>query len=90
MKYIEELIKRGKATIVDVRTPEEFAGGHVAVSINIPLQEVAKRLDEFKSMENIIVCCASGNRSRQASLILAQHGIECEDGGSWIKLNRYY
>jgi phage shock protein E len=86
MKYIEELIKRRKATIVDVRTPAEYAGGHVATSINIPLQEISNCLDEFKKMGNIIVCCASGIRSKQASILLGQNGIECEDGGTWVNL----
>lgn len=89
MKNIEELIKTGKATIVDVRTPAEFMGGHVGGSINIPLQEIPTRLAEFKKMENIVLCCASGNRSGQATAYLKQNGIECENGGSWLDVNCY-
>lgn len=89
MKNIEEIIKSGKATIVDVRTPSEFMGGHVNGSINIPLQELPKRLPEFKKMENIILCCASGNRSGQATEFLRQNGIECTNGGSWLDVNFY-
>jgi rhodanese-related sulfurtransferase len=89
MKNIEELIKTGKATIVDVRTPAEFMGGHVNGSINIPLQEIPARLSEFKKMENIVLCCASGNRSGQATAYLKQNGIECENGGSWLEVNCY-
>ncbi|MDX2174587.1 MAG: rhodanese-like domain-containing protein [Bacteroidota bacterium] len=89
MKNIEELIKNGKATIVDVRTPAEFMGGHVVGSINIPLQEIPKRLTEFKSMRYIILCCASGGRSGQATLFLKQNGIECENAGSWLNVNCY-
>ena len=62
MDNIKKLIKSGKVTIVDVRSPSEFMGGHVAGSINIPLQEIPKRLAEFKKMEHILLCCASGNR----------------------------
>ena len=47
MDNIKKLIKTGKATIVDVRSAAEFMGGHVAGSINIPLQEIPKRLAEF-------------------------------------------
>ena len=89
MNNIEKLIKSGKATIVDVRSAGEFMGGHVAGSINIPLQEIPKRLDELKKMENIILCCASGNRSGQADLYLKQNGIKCENGGSWMDVNYY-
>ena len=89
MDNIEKLIKSGKATIVDVRSPSEFMGGHVAGSINIALQEIPKRLAEFKKMENIVLCCASGNRSGQADMYLKQNGIVCENGGSWMDVNCY-
>jgi phage shock protein E len=89
MDNIEKLIKSGKATIVDVRSSSEFMGGHVAGSINIPLQEIPKRLAEFKKMEHILLCCASGNRSGQATLLLKQNGIECENVGSWMDVNCY-
>jgi phage shock protein E len=89
MDNIEKLIKSGKATIVDVRSPSEFLGGHVVGSINIPLQEVPKRLAEFKKMEHILICCASGNRSGQATQFLKQNGIVCENAGSWMDVNYY-
>ncbi len=76
-----------QTTIVDVRTPGEFMGGHVAGSINIPLQEVMQRIDEIKALpQPIILCCASGNRSGQATDYLQSLGIDCENGGSWISV----
>ena len=90
MDKIAQLIKSGKASIVDVRTPAEFMGGHVAESMNIPLLELSKRIDGLRKMENIVLCCASGGRSAQATEFLNQKGIECEDGGSWMQVNRYY
>jgi rhodanese-related sulfurtransferase len=55
-------------TIVDVRTRAEFSGGHVAHSVNIPLQEIMDHVDEIKQMKTpIIFCCASGGRSGQAT-----------------------
>lgn len=89
MDNIEKLIKSGKATIVDVRSPSEFMGGHVVGSINIPLQEIPKRLVEIKKMKNIVLCCASGNRSGQAAQFLKQNEIECENAGSWMDVNCY-
>lgn len=75
-------------TVIDVRTPEEFMGGHVADSKNIPLNEVQARLDEIKELpQPILLCCASGNRSGQAQQFLAAQGVECENGGSWIDVN---
>ncbi|MES2766065.1 MAG: rhodanese-like domain-containing protein, partial [Bacteroidota bacterium] len=51
-------------TIIDVRSRGEFAGGHVAGSINIPLSELTERVDEVKNMpQPIILCCKSGGRS---------------------------
>lgn len=77
--------------IIDVRTPEEFMGGHVAGSINIPLKEINNRLDEIKSMEgHLILCCASGGRSDMAANYLKSYGVDCENGGGWIEVNAKY
>jgi len=85
---IEQLIKEQKGTIVDVRTPGEFMGGHAAHAINIPLDEVVKRMEELKAMEApLILCCASGNRSGQAERYLIQQGLDCYNGGSWLDVN---
>jgi len=78
-------------TIIDVRTHAEFSGGHVANSINIPLQEIQQRLDEIKKLQQpIILCCASGNRSGQATAFLKSICIDCENGGSWLDVNYNY
>ena len=75
-------------TIIDVRTHAEFAGGHVAGSINIPLQEITAHVDEIKAMEQpIIFCCASGNRSGQATHYFQSLGVDCENGGAWLEVN---
>ena len=87
---IAEIIKEKLGTIVDVRSPEEFMGGNVAGSINIPLQEITQRMDELKCLNQpLILCCASGNRSGQAHGYLAQQGLECYNGGSWLDVNFY-
>ncbi|MCU0421178.1 MAG: rhodanese-like domain-containing protein [Bacteroidia bacterium] len=75
-------------TIIDVRTPQEFAGGHVTNSLNIPLQEMIERLDEIKLLpQPIMLCCASGNRSGQAAMFLQSKGVNCVNGGSWLEVN---
>ena len=70
-------------TIIDVRTPEEFTEGHFPNAINIPLDQVAQRIEEFRKMKKpIIAYCRSGNRSGVAVSILKQHGIaEAINGG---------
>lgn len=87
MENLGELIKNGDAVVVDVRTPGEFMGGNVAGSINIPLNEVPYRLEEFKEMKKVVLCCASGGRSMQATQFLQQNGIDCMNGGSWMDVN---
>ena len=87
MEKIEEIIKRGAANIIDVRSPGEFSGGHVAGSINIPLNTLPARIDELKNLENIVLCCASGGRSRSAYDFLSSNGIDCYDLGSWMNVN---
>lgn len=78
-----------KATIVDVRTPEEFHGGHVEGSINIPMHQVQQRLEEIKKLpQPLILCCASGIRSAQAKGMLKAKGFEVYNGGGWMSLQR--
>lgn len=84
----EEIIRKNKGTIVDVRTPGEFSGGNVAGSVNIPLNEIPQRMEELKEMESpLILCCATGNRSGQAENFLSRQGIDCFNAGSWLDVN---
>lgn len=88
---IEKIIKEKQGTIVDVRTPEEFMGGHVVGSINIPVQELGMRMEEVKALKTpLVLCCASGGRSGMAQGFLAQQGVECCNGGSWLDVNYYH
>lgn len=83
MKHIIE-----KATVVDVRTRAEYAQSHYPDAINIPLDEVQKRMDEFRKMKSpIVLYCQSGNRSGMATAILKQYGItEVYNGGGLYDL----
>ena len=75
-------------TIVDVRTAAEFAGGNVAGSINIPLQEIQGREDEVMNLEQpVLFCCLSGGRSGQATQYFKSKGLNCENGGGWMDVN---
>jgi phage shock protein E len=80
---MDNLIKEG-AFLVDVRTEDEFAEGHVNGSTNIPLDQVSSQFDQFKGKEQIVVFCRSGNRSGQAKMILEQNGFKnVINGGTW-------
>lgn len=84
---VKELLQQG-AKVIDVRTPSEFQGGHVAGSKNIPLQEFQARMNEVKKIkEPIVLCCASGMRSGQALRLLKQHREDCVNGGGWTSVN---
>lgn len=85
---IEKIIKEG-AFLVDVRTPEEFADGHVKISINIPLDKIQNQLPKFKGKKNIIVFCRSGNRSGKAKSILEKNGFtNVIDAGTWQEIDQ--
>jgi phage shock protein E len=72
------------ATIIDVRTPGEFAMGNVDGSINIPLNTIPEHIEELKKYDQIVLCCASGGRSNTAYQYLQQQGFtNIADGGPW-------
>lgn len=65
------------ATLLDVRTPQEYAAGHIDGAINIPVQQLAQRLSELGDKKDtpIVVYCRSGARSAQATSILRGAGF---------------
>lgn len=67
------------ATLLDVRTPEEFAAGHANGAINIPVQVLASRLSEIPKDREVVVYCHSGRRSGQAAEILTNAGYRVYD-----------
>lgn len=76
MSGLKEKIKSG-AKIVDVRTYDEFIEEAYPNAINIPVDEVPARLNEFGQMDTpIIVYCASGARSAYAARILKSIGYK--------------
>lgn len=65
--------------VLDVRTPQEYAAGHIAGSVNIPLDELRERLGELPKDTTITVTCAVGLRGYIAARILAGHGFKALD-----------
>lgn len=83
----KELVSSG-AVIVDVRSPGEYAGGHIKGSLNIPLDQLSNNLNKLKDQnKTIITCCASGMRSASAKSILKSNGYpNVHNGGGWMSL----
>lgn len=82
-------LKKSGAIIVDVRTKNEFSGGHIKGAINIPLSDLQKNISKLKDKNKpIITCCASGARSASAKSILSNNGYsQVYNGGGWMSLN---
>ena len=80
-------LKQRGAVLVDVRSAAEFAGGSAPGTINIPLQELGRRLGEIPKTAPVVVCCASGTRSGMAKMLLRKNGYpEVHNVGTWSKL----
>lgn len=64
--------------ILDVRSPEEFAAGHIPGAVNLPHREIANRLDEVPAAkeEEVVVYCERGGRAGLADLALEQAGFQ--------------
>jgi phage shock protein E len=81
------LLKQG-AIIIDVRSPQEFAAGHIDGSLNIPLNEI-NNASLPKKDSIIITCCASGMRSAMAKNILKTNQYtQVYNGGGWASLQK--
>ena len=82
-----QLVKNG-AIILDVRSKEEFASGHVKGAINIPVDHLRGNLNKLENKNKpIITCCASGMRSASAKALLISMGFtEVYNGGGWYSL----
>lgn len=82
-----QLIKQG-AIVLDVRTKDEFSGGHIKGAMNIPVNQLADHFQKIPDKRCVIItCCASGMRSASAERLLRSHGYEnVVNGGGWTNL----
>lgn len=84
-----EIIEAGEHTVIDVRTPAEFAAGHVDGSENIDVSagSFEQQVEQLDKDEEYVVYCQSGNRSAQAADKMAELGFtEIVDGGGIVDL----
>lgn len=83
---IKDMLAQG-ALIIDVRSPEEYSGGHITQSVNIPLNRIPDKVNDLKRKNKpIITCCRSGARSGMAADQLRAAGIQVVNGGPWNSL----
>ena len=80
------------ALLVDVRTPEEFAHGHIAGAINIPYDEVFERISEFGTdkTRQIVLYCAVNPRAMHAQRTLSAGGfVNAFAAGGYFEWKRF-
>lgn len=80
------------ATVIDVREPYEYVGGHVPGALLMPMSQLASRIHELDRSRPVYVICTSGNRSSAMADFLARTGIDARsvDGGTsaWTQSGR--
>ena len=77
LEDVDALPRDGSALLLDVRTREEFAAGHIEGFSNIPVDELRTRLGELEPGKTVYLICQSGLRSYIAARILTGRGFDC-------------
>ncbi len=73
--------------IMDVRTEQEFAQGHIAGAVNVPVHMVGHYIEDIKKQKKkIILYCRSGARASSALSLLQRNGIEAYNAGGIMQL----
>ncbi len=75
--YVLERVKNNDWLLIDVRSPEEFAEGHIPGAINMPHEQITGYLSELTGWQDkpVIVYCRSGRRASMAMQVLEQHNF---------------
>jgi rhodanese-related sulfurtransferase len=74
-KGLIKLLKEGKAQLIDIRFPEEYAAWTVGPSKSIPLNELPNRLNEIDKNKIIVTACPHKDRAAIAMVYLRSKGI---------------
>jgi rhodanese-related sulfurtransferase len=82
--------QKGEVLVLDVRTPEEYAKGHIPEAINVPIDSLAAKIREMHVSKEttIVTTCEHGGRSSRAALELRKMGYQATSFcriGSWQK-----
>ncbi|MGE3808539.1 MAG: rhodanese-like domain-containing protein, partial [Gemmataceae bacterium] len=85
-----EKVLAGDFHVIDVRTAEEFAGGHIPGAVNIPVDCLRSRLGELPRAGNIAAYCQVGQRGYLATRLLLQQGFRAVNIGGGYKTYKLY
>lgn len=85
---LDKQLARG-AIVLDVRTAEEYATGHIEGSINISLGTIREHYTELDTGKTYITCCSHGLRSVKVASLLKERGFKyIFNGGAWTDLEK--
>lgn len=73
----KEFVDSSQALLIDVRTYEEYEKGHIEEAINVPLDTISEatiKAVTIDQLDNIIVYCESGERSKEAAIKILELG----------------
>mgnify|MGYP005852636051 CR=1 FL=1 len=85
MESLQKMLKNPDATLIDVRTKGEYLAGHIGRAINIPLDEIERRIAEINALPKpLVLYCRSGARSGMATQMLRQAGVQDVHNGGGI------
>lgn len=73
---VDALAAAPDPTLIDVREPDEYQRGHIDGAVNIPLGDLADRMEQIPEGHPVYVICHSGKRSAQGAQILTEHGFD--------------
>jgi hydroxyacylglutathione hydrolase len=85
----DRLERRERLTLVDVRSPHEWMGGHIDSAINIPVGDLPARAEELRGPNAVATICETGYRSSLASSLLVRagvHVVNVSDGTSAYRM----
>lgn len=68
-------VSKAYSQFIDVRTPQEYAGGHASRALNIPLDTLSSSFDKLEKNEPVYLICQTGSRSKKAAGILKEAGF---------------
>jgi rhodanese-related sulfurtransferase len=78
----------GRLQLIDVRSPSEYATGHIPGAVNIPLEQIESRMLDLNRGDSIVLICQSGKRARIVAGLLDQCGKDLRvlEGGTsaWV------
>ena len=78
LEEAKAMMDGGNAAVIDVREPDEWASGHVAGAIHIPVDDVGARIDELPADKDLLFICAMGVRSGLACEMAAAMNLDTD------------